>query len=222
MNRFKFIFLIISIMVALACIILIFRPLMISFFMVDANVDASPNLLVLLEGGGLVYSPTQERMNKLIDIYKRKPTNILVCSSPQYKEELISNLVSNGVLPQDIVKSRYVYDARGGTYNNVSEIMTTLKSNKEYNSIGIVTSPYHENRVQIIVKYLLFKSGINRRIKFSFMHIEDSDIYNTNNERYLNIIGHELLGTVWFYMQMVHGIFKNILTSLDSIRLHKK
>lgn len=221
MNRVKYVFLIISLMVAFASVILFFRPLIIGFFMVDANVAASPNLLVLLEGGGLVYSPTQERMNKLIDIYKRKPTNILVCSSPQYKDELISNLVSNGVLQQDIVKSRYVYDARGGTYNNVSEIMDTLKNNEKYNSIGIVTSPYHENRVKIIAKYLLLNSSNNRRIKISFIHIEDSDIYSTNNERYINIISHELLGTVWFYMQMLHGKFENMLTSLGPIRLHK-
>ena len=196
------------------------RNLMIDFFMVDSKVTESPDLLVLLEGGEWLYSPTRERIDKLIEIYKHKPTKILICSYPRYKDELVKVLISNGVLPLDIVKSKYVYDGRGGTYNNVSEIMDTLKNNKEYKVINIVTSPYHERRVQIIVSNLLSQSGINRSVKISFVHIEYSDIYNTNNERYIDLIGHEILGVAWFYIQMIQLKFENLIDSMVAVRLN--
>lgn len=193
---------------------------MMNYFMVDSQVSESSDLLVLLEGGEWLYSPTRERINKLIEIYKRKPTKILICSYPKYKDELEKVLISNGVLPLNIVKSKYVYDGRGGTYNNVSEIMETLKSNKEYKVINIVTSPYHEKRVQVIVSNLLNQSGVNRPVKIAFVHIEHSDIYYTNNERYIDLIGHEILGIVWFYMQLLQVRFENLRDSMVSARLN--
>ena len=193
---------------------------MIDFFMVDSQVAELPDLLVLLEGGEWLYSPTRERVDKLIEIYKRKPTKILICSYPRYKDELEKALISNGVLPLNIVKSKYVYDGRGGTYNNVSEIMDTLKSNKEYKVINIVTSPYHEKRVQVIVSNLLNQSGVNRPVKIAFVHIEHSDIYYTNNERYIDLIGHEILGIAWFYMQLLQVRFENLRDSMVSARLN--
>lgn len=193
---------------------------MINFFMVDSKVAESPDLLVLLEGGEWLYSPTRERVDKLIEIYKRKPSKILICSYPRYKDELIKVLTSNGVLPLDIVKSKYVYDGRGGTYNNVSEIMDTLKNNNEYKVINIVTSPYHEKRVQVMVSNLLNQSGVNRPVKIAFVHIKHSDIYHTNNERYIDLIGHEILGIAWFYMQMLQVKLENLRDSMISAKLN--
>ncbi len=171
--------------------------------MVDSHITTSPNLLVILEGGGLLHSPTRERMNKLIEIYKREPTKILVCSYPKYKDELLTALYLNGVRPSDIVKNKYVYDKRGGTYNNVSEIMDTLKKNKKFKVIDIITSPYHEKRVQLIFLKLFHEYEINKLVQISFSHIEYSDVYYTNNERYFDLIGHEILGIAWFEIQML-------------------
>lgn len=217
-NRFLIYIFLLFIMLAGAA--LSDRHLMMNYFMVDSQVTESPDLLVLLEGGDWLYSPTRERINKLIEIYKRKPNKILICSYPRYKDELVKVLILNGVLPLDIVKSKYVYDGRGGTYNNVSEIIDVLKNNKEYKVINIVTSPYHEKRVQIIVSKLLYKSGINRRVKIYFAHIKHSDIYYTNNERYIDMIGHEILGIAWFYMQMLQVKYENLNDLLVTARLN--
>lgn len=193
----------------LLIISLINRPLILGFFMVDRNYDNPPDLIVLLEGGSWLFSPTRERIDKVVELYKHKSTKILVCAYPEFKDDVVGFLVSNGVKSEDIVKSQYVYNARGGTSNNVLEILEVLTHDEKYNFVEIVTSPYHERRVNIIVSNLMPESGINRPVHVSFAHIKDSDIYRTNTERYINLISHELLGIAGFYMQKLQHGTKN-------------
>lgn len=205
MGWFRAILLAILLLILFLGIVLFYRPTVISAFQVHKNYDAPPDLIVLLEGGGLVYSPTRERLEKVLELYRQRETNILVCAYEEFKKDIVSALVSNGVRSSDIVQSQYAYNASGGTYNNVLEMMDALRKNEKYSFIEIVTSPYHERRVDIMFSNLMGKSNIKRGVYVRFPHIMNSDIYYTNNERYLILTGHELFGMVWFYLQMLQN-----------------
>lgn len=188
------------------------RELVLRFFIVEIAHTSPPDLLVLLEGGDLRYSPTRERVDRLMELYKRRPTKVLVCSAPQHKRTLTEFLITDGVKPSDMIESKYpdAYDNRGGTYANVLEILNVLRANKDLRVLEIVTSPYHEKRVQIITSRLLAKSGMEMPVRIRFAHIDGSDIYRTDRQRYLTMIGHEILGIAGFYVQTLVAGLENL------------
>lgn len=193
------------------------RPTILRFFIVEKAYKFSPDLLVLLEGGSLLYSPTRERVDKIIELYKREPTPVLVCAAQQHKDDITKFLVTNGVEPRDLVTSGYTYGDRVGTYNNVLEMVRVLTTNKEYRFLDIVTSPYHERRVHIITSKLFAKSGLDVRVRVRFSHVNDSDIYHTNQARYLRMVGHEVLGIVGFYMQTLTNGFDGLSEAMNEL-----
>ncbi len=200
--QLKSVLLIIILTIPLLASALNYRPLVISLLMVDTHHRNSPDFLVLLEGGSWLYTPTRERLDKAIELYKAHSSTILVCAHQKYKQDIVDFMISNGVQRADLIESQHTYGERGGTYNNVMEIIDVLKRYEHYNSIEIVTSPYHERRVQAIFSNLIAKSGITRPIYIKFRHIENSDIYTTNTYRYLKIVFHEILGLVAYYLQL--------------------
>lgn len=213
LNSFRFGLMLALLAIFAIGIILGNRELVLRFFIVEiAPTTSRPDLLVLLEGGDLRYSPTRERVDRLMELYKRRPTKVLVCSAPQHKRNLTEFLISEGVIPSDIIESNYpnAYENRGGTHGNVLEILNVLRTNKDLRVLEIVTSPYHEKRVQIIASRLLARSGTEMPVRITFAHIDDSDIYRTDRQRYLTIIGHEILGIAGFYVQTLVAGLENL------------
>lgn len=214
-NLVLFGLLLIFLMMFLVGIVINHRPTILRFFIVEKTYKFPPDLLVLLEGGSLLYSPTRERVDKIIELYKRKPTQVLVCADQQHKDDITKFLVTNGVKPRDLVASDYTYGDRVGTYSNVLEIVHMLKTNKEYRFLDVVTSPYHERRVHIMTSKLFAKSGLDGRVRVRFSHVNDSDIYSTNQARYLRMIGHEVLGIAGFYMQTLTNRFDGLSEAMN-------
>ena len=195
----------IFITVLMTCSVLINKEVVTGFFVVDGDVFSVPDLLVVLEGGDVVFAPTRERVNKVLELYKQRPANILVCAYPEYKKGIKQYLTRNGVKDEHLVQSVYVYKGKkgGGTYNNVLEIMSTFQSNNNINKIEIVTAPYHELRVSLIFSTLNEGDKNHDSIKIRYSHIKNSEVLHTNTPRFLRIISHELLGIIGFYINFL-------------------
>jgi len=170
---------------------------MLDLLMVENDFNKNAELLVMLEGGGLNFSPTKERALKVLELYKKKQTKVLVCSHQDLKSEIVAFLIDRWVKENDLIKTEYIYGDENGTYNTV-EIARFLNENNAYQAIRIVTSPYHEFRVNIILDDVLQKTAVNRELVIGFSHINKSDIYDTNTERYAGMILHEIAGIIFY------------------------
>jgi len=161
------------------------------------------DLLVVLEGGSMRFQPKYERVSEIIRLYQENNKYLLVCSNRSAKNEILDYLTANGVKREDLVISEYVYDKSGGKYNNIKELISVIKINKDFESITIGTSPYHELRVDMMFSELLIHSGIERKIHLSFAHIENSEVQKTDVRRFMRIIVHELIGIMAFKFKLI-------------------
>jgi len=189
------------------------KKFVLNFFIVDGEAIGKADLLVLLEGGSIRFSPTRERANKTIELYKQYPKAVLVCAYHEEKKGVIKYLVRNGITANDIVKSSYDYKGKvgGGTYNNVLEIISIIKKYNTIKNIVVVTSPYHELRVSLIFSELVKQAKIDRPVHVKYSHIENSEVIHTDVPRFISIIFHELMGIAWFYIKFVSmSLVKNI------------
>jgi len=170
--------------------------------MIDKNVFEIADLVVVLEGGNAKYAPTNERVNKILEVYFSEYNDILICSYNRYKNGIIDYLEAHGVEKSRLLTSNYNYNYNyGGTYNNAQEIVYFLIKNIKYKNIEIITSPYHEFRVNMILSELIEKKAMQDVVQFWFVHIDNSEILTTDNRRYLQIISHEFLGVINFHIQ---------------------
>ena len=175
-----------------------FKSAIISLLMVEKIGFNEPDLIVVLEGGSIKFPPTYERVSEAVRAYHEYKTKILVCSIPGLKIDIYNYFKSNGIRNEDLIISEYTYDDSGGTYNNVNEIISVIKNNKKYKNIKIITSPYHELRVDIIFSRIFKSSNIDRQVNVSFHHVKNSEILKTDFRRYMRIIAHELVGIMVF------------------------
>ena len=181
------------------------KKTILSFFTVNSVVSVKPDLIVLLEGGAIDFSPTLERSNRVVELYSKYRSNVLVCSYREFKTSVLTYLIKNGVDSKDFTKTLYEYDGKrgGGTYNNILEIISVLKDNANFREITIVTSPYHELRVSRIFSTLIDEAKINRNISVSYSNIHDSEIFNANTSRFTSVITHEVFGLLGFYFMLI-------------------
>jgi len=185
-----------------------YKSEILSFLKIHRDHNNDADLLVVLEGGSIRFPPTKERVSEALGLYINNNVKLLVCSKESLKNEILDYLVANGVKKKDLVVSNYSYDGAGGTFNNINEILSIIKSNEAYKNITIVTSPYHELRVDIMFSELIAGSGIDHKINLSFSHIENSEVEKTDIRRFVKIITHELIGILVFkYKLIVRKLF---------------
>ena len=175
-----------------------FKIEIIDLFIVDNANDKKPDLIVVLEGGSIKFAPSHERAIAAINAYGSNKSKVLVCSIRELKGEIEGYLISKGINKSDLVQAHYEYDSSGGTYNNIKEILSVLKVNKNYKNILVVTSPYHELRVNTMIVELINSDTMYNGITINYSNIKNSEITKTNNSRFMKIISHELLGILVF------------------------
>lgn len=207
---FKYIFILLVFIVVVFLFASIFRGSVIDLFIAHKKEFGETDLIVVLEGGSIRFAPTNERVNKVISVYKENPKKILICSVSNYKEDIVDFLISNGIKNDDILISNYDYTEDGGTYNNAKEIISILKNNISYRNIEIITSPYHEFRVNLILSTLIKEVDFKQSIYFKFSHINNSEVSGTDNIRFIKIISHEILGSIVFKLQYIKSIYFDI------------
>jgi len=210
--RIEYLFLSVFIVSLIAGLLLTDRKLLISPFIVEGATFAEPDLLVVLEGGGLNFSPTRERVDKLLELYRQYHVNVLVCAYRVHKREIVEYLEARGIKAEDIITTGYWYEGKtgSGTYNNVLEILSAIKK-YNYKHIEIVTSPYHELRVSIIFSAMIKRSIMDRKIYIRYGHISDSEILETDTPRLSRMLAHELLGIAGFYMHYMYSEMRESL-----------
>lgn len=195
----------------LICSLVYEKKYLLEIMMVNNDAVKSPDLIVILEGGGVKLAPTRERVFKALELYKKNQAEVLVCAYKRFKGDIIKTLLEKGVKEEDLSQSNYNYVGKknGGTFNNVLEIISVLKSNKNISTISIVTSPYHERRVSIIFNVLIRQSEIKRNIYVQYAHINNSEIVQTDLRRFVQVIIHETLGVLGFYAWYIYTSILN-------------
>jgi len=177
------------------------KQAIINLFMIDAYAFDKPDLIVVLEGGDILFAPSIERANKVVDIYNNEQAKVLLCSDSEYRKDIVNYFEINGVRKSDIISSSYKYDNNGGTYNNIREMLYVMQKMDNYRNIQIVTSPYHELRVHLMFISFINEVEFGREVNVSFSHINNSEVSKTDNARFVRIILHELMGIMFFKLR---------------------
>jgi len=202
---------IIIISVLIAGNILLSKKFVLDLLMVNDGNFKEADLIVVLEGGSIDFAPTHERVNKAIELYKFNYSKVLVCAYEEHKQSVLKKLFSRGIESDSIIESYYTYNGKkgGGTYNNVLEIFSVIEKNDKFKNILIVTSPYHELRVSLIISKIILRTEKSELISIKYAHINNSELLHTNTARFIRVIGRELLGILGFYFNVLQDeLFK--------------
>ena len=113
-------------------------------------------------------------------------------------------LSSQGVPAERLVQSSYVFQEDvGGTVQNVQDLLAVLQEKPDCSRVLIITSPYHQRRVLLIIDQHLAAHPLDRDMRFRFHQLgTDSEVYTCGRLRFLRLIGRELAGIV---IQRVFG-----------------
>lgn len=187
-------------------LLVIEKKTILNMFMVEADDFTESDLMVVLEGGAVKFSPTRERVNKAIELYYKRPNKLLVCAYRVHKNGIIDYLLKNGINSEHLAETTFSYEGRkgGGTYNNVLEILSLIKDNTDIHNIEIITSPYHELRVSIIFDSLIQEANIDKPVHIKYSHVIESEVNYTDTPRFIRIIFHEILGILGFYASYLY------------------
>jgi len=196
MNILKKIITILLVMI-MACSILVFVPrqVVVNCLMVNNVNQQSDHRLLAILGGGMINAnmgkSTKERLDRCFTYLKtNRPKYILVCEYEKHTAILYNYLVSKGINSKYFVKPSFHYSVNNsGTLNNVLEILDFMDKNNIV-EVAVITSPYHEKRVNALFESLSNRQNVHRKI--SFIHVNDSEIISAPFKRYVQIIAHEI------------------------------
>jgi uncharacterized SAM-binding protein YcdF (DUF218 family) len=181
-KKLKFTILALGIFVILGTILLLFTDIYTLFLgplETGTDVDKEFGDVILVLGGGLrkgkeIGYSTEERLLMAAELYRQKKRMIIVSDGSLYRrspaiEKITRFLVENGVAGESIRlegKSQTTFDS----FHYAQKILRELKAEE----VIVCTSPYHQQRTQLILDYL----GLNRfrvaRMKHSEIHRADS------------------------------------------------
>ncbi len=141
------------------------------------EVDNNYGDVILVLGGGLRKGPeigfsTEERLLLAIELYKQKKRIIIVSDGSLYHrspaiKKITAFLTNNGVEKEYIHlegKSQTTFDS----FYYTQELLEEMKSEE----VIVCTSPYHQERAQMILDHLKLKN-------FKIARMEHSEIYQS-------------------------------------------
>lgn len=170
----------------------------------DVGEEISPEYgdVILVLGGGLRpnlalgYS-TEERLKLAVSLYRRTPRHLLVTDGSLYRRSpavprLRQWLIRRGVLPQHIV-----FEGRSqNTWENLSNGLEILQR-RGFRQVIACTSPYHQARVKLIMRYLGYPD-------FRIARMRESEIRSDSGIRQLmrnlRLIVREYFAILHFYL----------------------
>ncbi len=186
------------------------RKTFISFLTVKTEQsEKKPDALVILSGGfkkNLVPGvSTFERINTLKEALNKYPdTPVIVLDYNTGKKLIASKLKEESKNIRILVSNKYSYKEKlGGTENNIAELISLIKERNDIKTIALITSPYHEKRVKLILDYYLQKENLN--IDYFFIHVKNKgEIVNCDFSRYLKLVLHEVSGIIYFKLSRLY------------------
>ncbi len=177
------------------------RNSVINSLKIETGLPVHPDLVTVLGGGitpgGDLGISTRERLDAVTEYVTKKKINcpILVQEYPAGRRKMTAYLVKNGVDGKKILSSGFQYrDERGGTENNIQELFHVLKEHREMNRIVVVTSPYHQRRVLLMLE-TTDQRHFFPEAHFYFLQIrDDGEILRCSRWRFWRLVVHEAVG----------------------------
>ncbi len=177
------------------------RTPVINLLKVETGIPNHPDLIAVLGGGitrkGVLGNSTRERLDAVLAFIHREKLKIpiLVQEYPSGRKKMIAYLISNGIESDRILVSGFHYsEERGGTENNVEEIFYLLKTHSGIKKVLLVTSPYHQKRVHLMLGEKARRLK-NSDIYFYFLQLrDDGEISRCSRWRFWHLVLHETFG----------------------------
>lgn len=181
-KKFKYFLLTLALVTLVLVVLLLFTNVYLIFLGplengVDLDDDYGDVILVL--GGGLrkgseIGYSTEERLYLAVELFKQKKRMIIVSDGSLYRrspaiKKITDFLIKNGVEKEYIHlegKSQTTFDS----FFYTQQIIKELKSRE----VIVCTSPYHQERAQIILNYLKLE-------KFKIARMKHSEIYHAHS-----------------------------------------
>ncbi|NOY22681.1 MAG: YdcF family protein [Acidobacteria bacterium] len=183
------------------------RSTIIKTLKIDTALPDRVDLIAVLGGGiapdGTLGNSTRERLDAVVEYEREGERNclILVQEYPAGRKKMVAYLIANGLDKKNILSSGFHYrDERGGTENNIAELFHVLDKYEKMQRIVLVTSPYHQRRVKLMLK-AAEKHGFERKVHFYFLQLPDNgEISRCSRWRFWHLVTHEALGI--FFQQL--------------------
>ncbi len=174
---------------------------------IDTVLPDRVDLIAVLGGGitpdGALGNSTRERLDAVAEYEKEGEGDclVLVLEYPAGRKKMVAYLVANGLDENNVLSSGFHYrEERGGTENNIAELFHVLDKYEKIQRIVLVTSPYHQRRVSLMLK-AAEKHGFGRKVHFYFLQLPDNgEISRCSRRRFWHLVVHEALGI--FFQQL--------------------
>lgn len=173
----------------------------------NTDLPARPDLIAVLGGGimpgGALGHSTRERLDAVAEFAGETGRNcpVLVQEYPTGRKKMVAYLVTNGLEEKNIFSSGFHYrEKRGGTENNIEELFHVMGEHIKMQQIVLVTSPYHQKRVSLMLK-AAEKRSKRGKVHFYFLQLpDDGEITRCSRWRFWSLVSHEALGI--FFQQL--------------------
>jgi uncharacterized SAM-binding protein YcdF (DUF218 family) len=115
--------------------------------------------VILIQGGGLrprvvIGYSTEERLNRAIDLYREKPRNIILSDGSLYIGSPAILKIRQYLLGHQIDNAHIFFEGQSQTtFESCQRALDMIKKHG-FKGVIVCTSPYHQKRTRMILKYL--------------------------------------------------------------------
>lgn len=168
----------------------------------DTGVEITKNQgdIMLVLGGGLksgnkIGVSTAERLEKAVQLYQVKEMKIIVSDGSLYRKSPAIKMFKEYLVGKGIKPEHILFEGKSQTtYENFIYTKNML-INEKSKAVLVITSPYHQKRSSIIMKYL----NLNN---YKVIKVDKSEVYQADSIRQrirsLRLIIREYFGLLKF------------------------
>ncbi len=168
----------------------------------DTGMDITDNTgdIILVLGGGLksgnkIGVSTAERLEKAVKLYKIKKMKILVSDGSLYRKSPAIKMFREYLIGKGIEPEHILFEGQSQTtYENFVYTKNMIMKEKPI-EVLVITSPYHQTRSSVIMKYLKLNN-------YKVVKMDRSEIYQAGSVRQrfrnLRLIIREYFGLLKF------------------------
>lgn len=180
------------------------RSIVLDWLKVPAPASECPELAVVFGGGFLDdgspgYS-SRERLETFLDWWDEHNCDcrVLISEYAGGRDRLEHVLIQAGFPSNRFVRSGFPFsEQRSGTVQNAEEVVHVLAQDSSIQSIAVFTSPYHQYRVNMILRDRLSRQMDGSQIQVYFIQMPDNgEIMTCSRYRFLRLVGREFVGIV--------------------------
>jgi len=174
-KKIKFFLLVLGLIILIAVVLLVFTnfyTLFLGPLATGTKVDDDYGDVILVMGGGLRKGPeigysTEERLLLAVELFQQKKRMIIVSDGSLYPRSPAIKKITDFLLERGVEKEYIHLEGKSQTtFDSVvytREIITAMNSTQ----VIVCTSPYHQERTYLILKYLQLNNFKIARMKHS-------------------------------------------------------